>query len=232
MAKAVYPHEVRTNVLSSMYCEMAMESYYNATIKYEEIKNTDCSWACGNQYDAVYKSIISTTIFAAMSIEAFLNDYLAACLGDSEFYGNFDRLSVLGKFELLAVFLLKTPVDKSQSYYSLLKVLFQQRDAYIHSKSKHHTFQGYTEKELEEQHSSSDDLSDTSKINSNDLQEGLNSALDALKAVKNIAEFVDKYDSNAWAMIRLFGMTSLNPEEWGKYKAPVLKLLGIRTLVS
>ena len=117
MAKPIYPHCGRVDNFSLIYCEMAMEAYYHASQMLDEIKKKNYSAIEGAiEWDALGKDVIKTVAFSAMTIEAFFNDYAAACLGDSEFYGSFDQLSPISKFELISVFGLDLSVGELAVY--------------------------------------------------------------------------------------------------------------------
>ena len=91
MAERIYPEGARNNILAGMYCEIAMEAYFHATKYYQIIRENNYSAFSGYELSEMNKYIVKTVVFSAMSIESFLNDYAAACLGDSEFYSNFDK---------------------------------------------------------------------------------------------------------------------------------------------
>ena len=125
MADAIYPNSFRINYFANTYCEMAMESYYNAKDLYLQIKKDNYVGERIHELVGMEKQVISAVVFSAMCIESFFNDYSAACLGDVEFYDNFDKLSTISKFQLIAQFILKKEIDKSKSYYSRLKLLIK-----------------------------------------------------------------------------------------------------------
>lgn len=232
MADKIYPGEIRMNNFSTMYCEMAMESYYNASISFNRIKESGYSCACYDDRDAMEKSIVSTIVFSAMTLEAFINDYAAACLGDSDFYDNFEKLSFLSKFELVARFILKSNIDKSKAYYSYLKALFRQRDSYIHNKSKRSSFQGYRLEEFQKINKMNrldDFINEPPSFDVGEINDEMKMAIDALKAIKNIAIYFDERDSNIHAIVKLFDPygTFLGFPEKKQYKLLVLQLLGI-----
>lgn len=188
---------------------------------------------CFDEYSSLVKSIVSTVVFSEMSIESFFNDYAAACLGDSEFYGSFDRLSVLGKFELISKFILNTTVEKGKSYYSHLKALIKQRDEYVHNKSSYSSFQGYSAQEIEEIHKlhQSDDFEYAEPLlEKKEINDYLRTGLNSLKAIRDIANYFDEHDSNAHSIARLFhpsGILYSSPKEI-QYKTLVLSQLGIK----
>lgn len=214
-----------------MYCEIAMESYYNATASYQQIKKAEYSMDGYSEYDSMNKSIVSTIVFSAMAIEAFINDYAAACLGDSDFYDNFDKLSLLGKFELIARFILKSGrLDRGRACYYRLKSLIKARNSYVHCKSKHSVFQGYSLDEIQEIERMNSIEPEFPKIDSEEIESSVKEALDALKAIHDVAVYFDEYDSNIGAVSRLFNTFGLvaGEEKERQYKAVVFRLLGIK----
>ena len=231
MTRRIYPNGGRSDCFVSVYCEMAMEAYYNAKKNCDFLAENGYSCENMEEYGSMNKAIIATVLFSAMAIEAFINDYAAACLGDSDFYDNFDRLSVFSKLELIARFILKTSVDKSKSYYSHLKKLFKERDAYVHSKSKQLSFCGYTLEEIEE----IDRLRRLNpqkeyRFDEKEIKEDMQKAIVALKAIRDIADYFDAYDSNVHATIRMFqpGGETYGSEKEQQYKTAAFHMLGMR----
>lgn len=231
MAKPIYPHCGRIDNFSFIYCEMAMEAYYHASKMVDEIKKKNYFAIEGAiEWDALGKDVIKTVVFSAMTIEAFFNNYAAACLGDSEFYGSFDQLSPISKFELIAKFILEAQIDKSKSYYSQLKKLIARRNLYIHNKSRAVTF-GYAtlEEALEVQRRVQQLMDQGPKIDKQRLKSELNEALDALKAVRDIARFFDQHDTNVYAIKQLFRLHSMNnADPYEQYKRFTHKALQIK----
>lgn len=226
MSKDIYPLCGRLNNLSYMYCEMAMEAYYLVSKWSGKIKDKNYSaLECEKEWNDLTKEVVKTVVFSAMAIEAFLNDYAAACLGDSEFYGSFDQLSPISKFELIAKFILGENVDKSKAYYCHLKKLVQNRNTFVHNKSS--AINGY--ETLEEAIEAREPCESEPLIDARELKEDVTKALDALKAVRDIALFFDKYDSNVYAVKRLFGIWFQfykNPAQ--QYKLYTLNALRIK----
>lgn len=204
MSRETYPGYGREGSFCHMYCEIAMEAYYQAMQAHAAIKARNYSAYENKDYEAMNKHIVSTVVFSAMAIESFLNDYAAACLGDNEFYDNFDRLSVLSKFQLIAKFIIQTPVDKGQAYYSLLKSLFSNRDRFVHNKSRRMKFQGYPEELMEE--IEQEWLSEEGPtFDLEDIRKDMRMGLDALKAMRELARFFDERDDNVSAQFHFFG---------------------------
>lgn len=225
----IYPHEARQNYHCRLYWEMAMESYYTATSLLEEIKNHKCWYEVIEQRNALFKNAISTVVFSAMAIESFFNDYAAACLGDSDFYDNFDQLSVLGKFELIARFILNATIDKSKAYYCHLKVLIRDRNTFVHNKSTR--LVGYSSlEEIEETNRLLEEqtgLSYNPNIDFDEIKKEMNQALNSLKAVRDIARFFSKHDDSRHAEVGLLGAGMYFEEEEPAYRKYVFSALGI-----
>ena len=193
----------RQNYNPIFYSDIALRNYVRAKERFGELDFSADGFEEDLSFDVFIEHSISTIIFSTMCIEAYLNDYAAACLGDDEFYGYFDKLSIEGKFALVGKFVLSIEVNKSQSYYSRLKRLIRERNQYTHSKSK--SIAGY--KALEDIPELSDeDLSrlEEAGIDPVPYRELLDSAKNALLTIRDIALFFDAHDSGADAIERLF----------------------------
>lgn len=234
MAEHIYPEGARNNMLAGMYSEIAMEAYFHATKYYRVIRDKQYSAFAGYELSEFNKYIVQTVVFAAMSIESFLNDYAAACLGDSEFYSNFDKLSAVSKFQLIAKFILKSKVEKDKKYYFYLKTLFTLRDSYVHNKSTSFNTEGYAT--LEEyldyaQEEYKEELSeDAWCFNKDEIDTDYRGATNALNAIKEIALYFDKNDASQIAMRRFFNPFGLQAgsEKEKEYKSMVFSELGIK----
>lgn len=180
----------------------------------------------------MFQEVVKTVIFSAMTIEAFLNDYAAACLGDSEYYDSFDQLSILSKLELIAKFILKANIDKSRAYYSNLKSLVKYRNNYIHSKSKHTIIVGYSsleempdEEELFEFFNEFGPLT----LDQKEIRDDLNIALIGIKAIRDIMAFFDSHDEDVHATQRTFWLGAVGSNKIPKdYRNHVFSVLGIK----
>lgn len=214
--KRIYPTALsRQNYNLIIYSDIALRSYVRAKQQYETLDFSLNEFEEDISFDMFLEYTISTIVFSAMCIEAFLNDYAASCLGDEEFYGYFDKLSIEGKFALVAKFVLATEIDKSKSYYSRLKSLIRDRNKYTHSKST--TLEGYSRLEdiLEVP---MEELSAWEKdgIDPKPYQDMLKSAREGLLAIRDIACFFDEHDASANAIARLFCIGGAIPDADGK----------------
>ncbi|MBD3337868.1 MAG: hypothetical protein GF353_02090 [Candidatus Lokiarchaeota archaeon] len=75
-------------------------------------------------------------IFAAMSLEALINDFGASELGDSYFRNHVDKLDTVSKYLVIIKMVHQKEFPKESQAYELLKNLFRIRNKMVHSKSK------------------------------------------------------------------------------------------------
>jgi len=209
--KRKYPQGVRINCNAFVYSEMAVEAYSDALDFAEAIKAAEYKFLdTEKEYTFLYKRTIATVVFSAMTIESFMNDY-AACLGDEEFYNNFDKLSVLSKFQLIAKFIFQAKIDKEKSYYCYLKKLVKNRDRYVHNKSESFNTGALTEDEwLDEayQKACEEQVFEEPLIEKSDVDGMIREALEALKAVKEVSDFFEIHDDHFHADFRVWKICS------------------------
>ena len=140
-------------------------------------------------------------VFSAMTLEAFINDYLAVCLSDN-FYSTFDKLTVIQKIETIYSIVWEDTFDKSSELYNRIQALLKQRNLFVHSKSK----------ELDDDliRSASDDFDEISAdefrkhlLNSSLEQICLllQEAFSAIQAICLFCKAVDAHDKNRKAVI-------------------------------
>lgn len=233
MMEGIYPGGIRENYLANVYCEMAMESYYHALLSHEIIEKFDYSWDCYREYDNIRKSVISTVVFSAMTIEAFLNDYAAACLGD-EFFSKFvDKFRLIDKLEFIGTVIFKEEINKGKSYYSRLMTLFRDRNRYVHSKSKRSSIRGNTleeMQEIEEAYTSDSYEIEAPLLDKGEIEDDMKQGIDALKTIRDMAIYLDEHDSDIYAIKKLFPSPYVHFSAVGeeKYRLPILHLLEIK----
>ena len=102
-----YPTDflVRSNCNASLYCDIALEAYYDALQMHLALEAAE--WFVNPEIDIampdrLMKKIMTSIVFSAMTAEAFINDYLAVRLGDKVFagynkseYHYFDKLDII-----------------------------------------------------------------------------------------------------------------------------------------
>lgn len=207
-----YPSSyARNNYMVTTYAKIAVDNYCKAKEKMEEILEQE--WyeilADIRLIEKLEESAIITVIFATMSIEAFLNDYAAACLGDNDFYDNFDKLSVENKFNLISKFILKVQIDKSKAYYYFLRKLLKKRNELVHSKSEDANKYALTKEELDDLVEERERIGeDFYKKSAESLIKECMALLDhsknAIKAMLELSRFFDKNDEVVRAERKMF----------------------------
>lgn len=234
MTDGIYPNFIRENCFASRYCELAMDHYYEALHIYKDIESKNFHASMYAELHAMENHIIATIVFSGMCLESFFNDYAAACLGDDEFYEYFDKLDVKNKFVLIAKFILKAEVDRSKSYYFHLTSLIKKRNYFVHNKSHKSAFQGYSEEEIQEiREMMPQDLDYDNmvmgKVTIDEMKSDMKDGLNALKAVRDTANFFDQYDPNIYALNRLMGPCRIfDSEAQREQRKLVLSKLGIK----
>lgn len=230
--RRIYPNCARENYAAILYSDIALRNYARAKEQFEKLDFSSDGFEEDLDFDLLREYSISTIIFSTMCIEAYLNDYAAACLGDKEFYDYFDKLKIEGKFALIGKFVLATEIDKSKSYYYRLRRLVKERNEYTHSKSKkiegYHCYSEVPEIPIEVLSQWEQDGIDPAPY-----CEMLDSAKNALLAIRDVALFFDAHDAAADAIARLFGYGEAIPDKNGNdVRNDILRELELKKLVS
>ena len=218
------------NYNASIYCEMAMEAYYNLKKTVENMEDELEEYVKNGKY--IKKCAISTVVFSAMCLEAFFNDYLAVYFGDEDYYQSFDSLKPISKFQLICKFLFNIKMDKNSLYYTYTKQLFKYRNEYVHSKSTEmpDSLGAASLEELEEPEN--EDVNHSILVNEkHNCNLTINLAEESLKAIKEIAVLFDSYDSNVYAVQKLFGTGmrfGMDDERENEHHKYALKLLNLK----
>lgn len=235
MDELKYPfYSNRMNCFAGTYCEIAMESYYEAFICYDDISENDFSGEKIEELLKMEKAVVKTIVFSAMCIESFLNDYGASCLGDSEFYGNFDKLNPLGKFQLISKFILKKDIEKDKSCYSLFKDLFHLRNEFVHNKSKESDFHGFSSLEecvdFYQGLMNPEEILEIPPIDKLEADSDMRKAFNSLKAIYELMKYFDENDSCCFAVERTFRTSGilLGSEREKEYKKYIFSKLNMK----
>lgn len=209
--------KTRAHVFASTYANISIDNYYSAQKLYQSIVEAEYNELVlpPNTYSSFCEHVIITIIFSAMSIESFVNDYGASCLGDDLFYKDFDRLSVLSKLQLISTFLFKEPLDKKQSYYSHTKELFSYRDSLVHSKSR--SMDWYLEKKgielFKKEPEEKEFLIEKILIDQEEVKKDYHALENAIKALRDIACFFEKHDKNSSALWQFFNLSGFSSRD-------------------
>ena len=135
-----YPSDfyMRCNNFTAMYCEIAMEAYRDALLMYGDGKKKNWKIVEGvdpNITHLILKKTMTTVVFSAMAAEAFINDYLAARLGDNVFLGVYNHSHYYEKLDrICTIFAVRN--HKEQDWYKATRMMFTIRNEYVHSYSK------------------------------------------------------------------------------------------------
>jgi hypothetical protein len=124
---------IRMGCMAKCYSKIAMLNYLKGKELIEECSDY---WDLRKIENKINDSIIISVVFSAMTIESFINDYAARKLGDKFFEENIDRLQPISKLQIIAKFVFRKELNKSENMFYLLTKLFRTRNEYIHNKSK------------------------------------------------------------------------------------------------
>ena len=219
----MYPEEFsRVNSFARMYCEIAVENYYNAKEFLEFIKNSQDYEKVIRFIDLFNKSVIKTIVFSNMTIESLINDYLSACLGDDCFYKKYDMLRLMEKINLSCDFILNKQIDRSGELFYLLGELIKNRNNFVHLKSRDGSqiFGIREEKILNE----IEKIEPLLQIDITEEEKDFKIATNSIKAIVCFCEFFDKYDKNVNMTRRIFSIFKLEGINFEKdYMIKVVK---------
>ena len=127
----------RQNYMVATYSEIALEQFEILRENYQSLEGLDkmCGEALALKHD-ILNGYVYVITFAAMALEAFLNDYAADKMGDAFFYENFESLRPFSKLQLIAKVLYNTTLDTGEKVYCFVNQLFKERNHLVHSKSR------------------------------------------------------------------------------------------------
>lgn len=87
--------------------------------------------------DLCFEAGVKTILFAALCVEASINDYAAWQLGDNYFEKHLANIDVASKWVVIPKLVCGKEINKSGAGYAGLKELIRSRNALAHNKSKH-----------------------------------------------------------------------------------------------
>lgn len=203
---------IRKNSLANDYVSIALKAYSEMKEWYETLKVQEADLDSIFDYNLIYQKRIIATVFAHMAIESFINNYAAACLGDNEFYDNFDKLSIEGKLQLISKFILNYRLEKNNQLCASLKRLKRNRNNFIHNKSYKidaEKSRNYRRFVLGEDYAVDDEIENEYKIFLRGVGADLIEVKKSIKAIIELANFFDSRDENVLATLELFGFFSI-----------------------
>lgn len=190
--------------------------YYSdiAIAQYDQLKKLCAEWETkANDMGIIEKlgvaeeHMMVCCVFAEMALESFFNDYIAYYLGDKQFYDEFDKLTSIGKLQMIVEFIMKKDFDKSKGYYSALKSLKKTRNELVHNKSRGISAVGY--KDVEECEAALQQMSFDAKYYFEkyleEMKKILAEAHNAVKALVEIAKMFEPFDREVPVKKHLLG---------------------------
>jgi len=102
----------------------------------QSLKDSEISPKLGALTDERDAASDITRMFAAMAVEAFLNFYGAARLGEDEYETHFERLGIIPKAKQLLLICDKTRIPEQDPLIQALKAVFNGRNDLVHPKAK------------------------------------------------------------------------------------------------
>ena len=231
----------RKNYLVLTFSEIALEQFQLLIENYHELEKYDKM--CGEVVDLkneIRNNYVITITFAAMSLEAFLNDYAAQNLGDDFYYDNFENLRPFAKLQLISRTIFNTTVESGGKIQNYINILFRERNKLVHCKSEE--FIGMNEEEYKEYkqffqtHEDAKEwlLAENERVHIDEEKDLLDNAISALRALKEVARYIDEKDNSAYASIGLLCSGWYIDSDRKKYsliKSAQL-FLGVKPLIS
>lgn len=153
-------------------------------------------------------------VFSVMTLESFINNYLAVCLDDDFFYNNLDKLNLKQKIEVIFNIIWEKKFDKSQKFYNSFHNLIKERNNFVHSKSEKLNTQWFEKHKIELtsfQNSEKDTFVDDYLSQAlNEIELFFSKSFEAIRTIHSFYETVDKHDDKCYAVATLMGSMSKN----------------------
>ncbi|MBL4938581.1 hypothetical protein JK636_23025 [Clostridium sp. YIM B02515] len=172
--------------------------YAKLEIIEKQVEEQETEELCKQEYkmlkriDVLEKKIefeaISSIIFSALFLEAYIYDYGARRLGDNFIKEHIDKLDPMSKIVVITQLVLEKPFPKDRDIYGRLKSLIKSRNSLVHNKSHKidlSKFKNYIEKRDVE------------------LIELIKEGLDAYETIYDFLQFMLEIDSNESFQINL-----------------------------
>lgn len=190
-----YPKEYgRINYNAELYFSIVYDLFIK-NITYFEKLNVEDILIVESYKNKLLNDYFVMTVFSVMTIEAFVNDYLAVCLTDDFFYNNLDKQNILQKADILFTIIWEDKLDKSGLLYKCLKELIKARNSFVHSKSKKIDLKCFEKHENRKK-----DILDINKTYICEILYFLQEAFNAIKVIFLFCKSVDEHDKNRFAM--------------------------------
>lgn len=199
-----YPESTwRINEKSHTYFSIVYKQFVNNLNEIEKSDFNDIDQLQQQKW-TLYDDYHVITVFSVMTIETFVNDYLAVCLTDDFYYSNLDKLNILQKIEILFSLVWKEPIDKSKVLYKYLKDIIKERNQFVHTKSRSFDYTNYIEtQEIKTlSYTDLDDYESQLRLHlQEDILDFLQEAFVSIKTIYLFMKTVDEHDKNRHAII-------------------------------
>ena len=231
----------RENVMYGDYGHILLEHLSDSYDYLEKLKKLDRKTNSYDEFSNIKNRIelnyIEIIVFSIMCVEAFLNDYIASCILDDNYYKNFDMLNVLSKFNLIVQFIFRDDSDKSEKCASMLKGLNKKRNNLVHSKSNDASHVAYHSLEESEEMESKINLDDyLDNIITEDLKSCyslFNESKQAIITVVELAKYFDSQDIDSHALLRIFYFSKnyeINELQCNEKQLKAFEILGLKNI--
>lgn len=231
----------RENVMYGDYGYILLEHLSDSYDYLEKLKKLDRKTNSYDEFSNIKNRIelnyIEIIVFSIMCVEAFLNDYIASCILDENYYNNFDMLNVLSKFNLIVQFIFRDDSDKSEKCASMLKGLNKKRNNLVHSKSNDASHVAYHSLEESEEMESKINLDDyLDNIITEDLKSCyslFNESKQAIITVVELAKYFDSQDIDSHALLRIFYFSKnyeINELQCNEKQLKAFEILGLKNI--
>ena len=231
----------RENVMYGDYGHILLEHLSDSYDYLEKLKKLDRKTNSYDEFSNIKNRIelnyIEIIVFSIMCVEAFLNDYIASCILDENYYNNFDMLNVLSKFNLIVQFIFRDDSDKSEKCASMLKGLNKKRNNLVHSKSNDASHVAYHSLEESEEMESKINLDDyLDNIITEDLKSCyslFNESKQAIITVVELAKYFDSQDIDSHALFRIFSFSKnyeINELQCNEKQLKAFEILGLKNI--
>ena len=225
-----YNASIRVNANYAIYSEIAIQNYYDALTRSESLDFDDPSVMLEAKR-SIMRSLMQTHVFAAMAIESYLNSFISGCIGDDEYYSNYDSLNIIAKLDLVKRFIFSDESSDSEPVFTRTRELQKLRNDLVHNKPNSSNLS------LNEEDYVPDGVIDIEQLFDDtiadcrqSIDENIRQGKKTLKAIAGLAEYIDKHDENAYAKINLFWPAIFGSKENYRNRAilKVYPIIGVK----
>lgn len=145
----------RKNYSAPMYCDIAMEAYYDAylmlkALKDAELNTDDAVGKPNSEFFHLYpvriqKKIATSIIFTELAAEAFINDYLSAYFGDVIFSKTYSGLTIYNKLNAISTDIFHLGFNFTFEWFPAFRDMVERRNSFVHSVSTGISVDEFTE---------------------------------------------------------------------------------------